>query len=85
MGTKVNGVVGGMSESVPKGPPTTGRVREGAVIGVFGEEMAVIGAISGACERGWVEKGLSVVDLDEVPTGSKSASRAVRNKEEAVR
>jgi hypothetical protein len=82
--TKVDGVIGSASETMPKGPPSAGGVREGAVVWVLVEEVTVVVAVSSTGERGGIEEGLGVVHLDKVPTRMKCASRAVRDEEETV-
>ena len=69
---------------MPKGPPATGRVWKGSVVGMLIEEVAVVMSIGGTSERGGIEEGLCVVDLDKVPTGPEGSCWPVEDKEESI-
>jgi hypothetical protein len=46
--------------------------------------MAVVPTSVSTGKGSWVEKGLRQVDLNEVPTGSESASGSVRDEKKAI-
>jgi hypothetical protein len=81
---KVDGTIGGTGEAMPERPPAAGRVREGQVIWVLAEEMAVILACSCKVSRGRVKNARCQIDGNQIPSRAKSASNAVRDKEQAV-
>ncbi len=67
---------------MPEKPPTTGRIRERSVVGVAAEEVTIVSAVGSA--KGRSKAGLWQVDLDEVPSGTKSASRTIGDEEETI-
>jgi hypothetical protein len=81
-GTEFDDIIGRDSKAVPKKPPATGRIRKRSVIGVAAEEVAIVTPIRSKVGRGI--EGLREINLEEIPTRSKSASRAVGEEEQAV-
>jgi hypothetical protein len=67
---------------MPKEPPATRRIGKRSIIRVAAEEMAIVATVRGKICRGI--KGLRQIDLDEVPTRSKGAGRAVGDEEQPV-
>ena len=65
---KLYGGGGSGGETMPKQPPAAGRIREGCIVGVTAQEMAIVVTIGGASGGG--KEGLRKVDLDEIPTRS---------------
>jgi hypothetical protein len=53
---EINGAVGGAGEAVPKGPPAAEGIREGSVIGMFAEEVAIVTASGAVGSRSRVSR-----------------------------
>jgi hypothetical protein len=81
-GTEFDDIIRRDSKAVPKKPPATGRIWKRSVIRVAAEEVAIVTPIRSEVGRGI--EGLREIHLHEIPTRSKSASRAVGDEEQAV-
>ena len=83
-GTEVPDAVGSSAITVPERPETAGRVRQIHIIGVFGEEVAIVNTSCGARRSSSIQQALLQIDLNKIPASTQSRLRLVRNEEEVV-
>ena len=72
-----NTVSGADQESIPLRPPTASRMTHGLVGGVLQQELDMVDARGSAVDAFGIGGGQSVVDTNEIPTGTSGAFRKI--------